>query len=39
MTQTEEIEPIKWTAKMKQSFEQAKNGEIFPVDKNNFWDV
>jgi hypothetical protein len=22
-------EPIKWTAKMKRSFEQAKNGELF----------
>ena len=30
-------EPIKWTAKMKRSFEQAKNGEIYEVDMNNFW--
>ena len=32
-------EPIKWTAKMKRSFEQAKNGEIYEVDINNFWNV
>jgi TPP-dependent 2-oxoacid decarboxylase len=32
-------EPIKWTAKMKRSFAQAKNGEIYEVDLNNFWDV
>ena len=35
-----EIEqPIKWSAKMKRSFEQAKNGEIYEVDVNNFWNV
>ena len=35
-----EIEqPIKWTAKMKRSFEQAKNGEWTKGDINNFWDV
>jgi hypothetical protein len=34
-----EIEqPIKWTKKMKRSFEQAKRGEIYEVDMNNFWD-
>ena len=32
-------EPIKWTAKMKRSFAQAKNGEIYEVDMNNFWNV
>ena len=32
-------EPIKWTAKMKRSFEQAKNGETYEVDLNNFWNV
>jgi len=32
-------EPIKWTAKMKRSFAQAKNGEVYDVDINNFWDV
>ena len=33
-----EIEqPIKWTEKMKRSFAQAKNGEIYEVDMNNFW--
>ena len=31
--------PIKWTAKMKKSLAQAKNGEIYEVDINNFWDV
>jgi len=30
---------IKWTAKMKRSFEQAKNGEIYEVDMNNFWKI
>ena len=35
-----EIEqPIKWTAKMKRSFEQAKNGEWTKGDINNFWNV
>jgi len=29
--------PIKWTAKMKRSFAQAKKGEIYEVDMNNFW--
>ena len=32
-------EPIKWTAKMKRSFAQAKNGEVYEVDINNFWNV
>jgi hypothetical protein len=32
-------EPIKWTAKMKKSFEQAKNGEFYEVDLKNFWNV
>ena len=32
-------EPIKWTAKMKRSFAQAKNGEVYEVDMNNFWNV
>ena len=32
-------EPIKWTAKMKRSLAQAKNGEIYEVDMNNFWNV
>ncbi|MDR2148237.1 MAG: hypothetical protein LBE91_17465 [Tannerella sp.] len=31
--------PIKWTAKMKRSFAQAKNGEYYKVDPNNFWDI
>jgi len=31
--------PIKWTAKMQRSFAQAKNGEIYEVDMNNFWNV
>jgi len=30
-------EPIKWTAKMKRSFAQAKNGEVYEIDVNNFW--
>ena len=34
-----EVEPIKWTAKMKRSFAQAKNGETTPVDLDNFWNV
>ena len=32
-------EQIKWTAKMKRSLEQAKNGEVYEVDMNNFWKV
>ena len=32
-------EPIKWTAKMKRSFAQAKKGEVYEVDMNNFWNV
>ena len=32
-------EPIKWTAKMKRSLAQAKIGEIYEVDMNNFWNV
>ena|GEM_PF-1773057 len=35
-----EIEkPIKWTAKMKKSLAQAKNGEWTVGDINNFWNV
>ena len=30
-------EPIKWTAKMKRAFAQAKNGEFVKGDINNFW--
>jgi hypothetical protein len=30
--------PIKWTEKMKRSFEQVKNGEWKKGDINNFWD-
>ena len=32
-------EEIQWTEKMKRSFEQAKNGEFYEVDMNNFWNV
>jgi hypothetical protein len=32
-------EPIKWSAKMKRSLAQAKNGEWVKGDINNFWDV
>ncbi|MCL2728375.1 MAG: hypothetical protein FWD56_08340 [Bacteroidales bacterium] len=32
-------EPVKWTAKMKKSFAQAKNGDWAEGDVNNFWDV
>ena len=32
-------EPIKWTAKMKRSLAQAKNGEWTEGDINNFWNV
>ena len=32
-------EPIKWSAGMLESFAQAKRGEIYKVDINNFWDV
>ena len=32
-------EPIKWTAKMKRSLAQAKNGDIYEVDINNFWNL
>ena len=31
--------PIKWTAKMKRSLAQAKNGETYEVDIHNFWNV
>ena len=30
--------PIKWTAKMKRSFEQAKKGDWKIGDIDNFWD-
>jgi len=29
--------PVKWTAKIKRSFTQAKNGEWKKGDINNFW--
>jgi len=32
-------EPIKWTAKMKRSFAQAKKGEWVEGDINNFWNI
>ena len=32
-------EPIKWTAKMKRSFEQAKNGDYVEGNINKFWDL
>jgi hypothetical protein len=32
-------EPIKWTAKMKRSMAQARNGEVYEVDLDNFWNV
>jgi len=32
-------EPIKWSAQMLESFEQAKRGEWKILDLNNFWDV
>jgi len=32
-------EPVKWTAKMKRSLAQAKNGEWEVGDINNFWNV
>ena len=32
-------EPIKWTAKMKRSLAQAKNGEYVEGDIHNFWNV
>ena len=31
--------PIKWTAKMKRSFSQAKNDDYVEGDINNFWNV
>ena len=37
-TKTSE-EPIKWSAKMLESFAQAERGEIHKIDINNFWDV
>jgi len=30
-------EPIKWSAQMQESFEQAKRGEWSIGDINNFW--
>jgi len=30
---------IQWTAKMKKSFAQAKDGDWVEGDVNNFWDV
>ena len=35
----ETTEPVKWSAKMLESFEQAKNGEWVKGDINNFWNV
>ena len=32
-------QPIKWTEKMKRSFQQAKNGEVYEIDMNNFWNI
>ena len=32
-------QPIKWSAKMKRSLEQARNGEWKEGDIKNFWDV
>ena len=37
--EVEITELIKWSAKMKGSFEQAKNGEFYEVDVKNFWNV
>ena len=35
-----EIEkPVKWTKKMLESFEQAKNGEWTKGDIDNFWNI
>ncbi|MCL2328717.1 MAG: hypothetical protein FWC39_09455 [Bacteroidetes bacterium] len=34
-----EVKPIKWTAKMKKSFAQSKNGEVYDVDMDNFWNI
>ena len=31
------VEEPKWSAKMLESFEQAKRGEVFLGDINNFW--
>jgi len=31
--------PVKWTAKMKRSLAQAKNGDFKVGDINNFWDI
>ena len=31
--------PIKWSAKMKRSLAQAKNGDWVKGDINNFWEV
>jgi len=30
---------IKWTEKMKRSFAQAKNGEYYEIDMDNFWNI
>ena len=32
-------ESVKWTAKMKRSLAQAKNGDYAEGDINNFWNV
>ena len=32
-------EQIQWTAKMKRSFAQAKNGDYVTGDINNFWNL
>jgi hypothetical protein len=32
-------QPIKWTAKMQESFAQAKNGEVYPVSLEELLDV
>ena len=31
--------PIKWSETMKRSFEQAKNGEYYKVDMDDFWNI
>jgi len=32
-------EPVKWTAKMKRSFAQAKNGDYVEGDIHKFWEL
>jgi len=31
--------PVNWSKTMKQSFAQAKNGEYYKIDMDDFWNI